>query len=126
MGQNITAFRPNDPVTRAEFGTTLSRALNSNDADKLAEMNAADPYYKEHLNFLKNEGIMTQIDNPSMTEVRGYVMLMMMRADESYTPGAEGCTAEELLACVTADDYDACIAACNGEEPEEPEEDPEA
>ncbi|MBO4517104.1 S-layer homology domain-containing protein [bacterium] len=123
MGQNITAFRPNDPVTRAEFGTTLSRALNSNDADKLAEMNAADPYYKEHLNFLKNEGIMTQIDNPSMTEVRGYVMLMMMRADESYTP-VEGCTAEELLACVTADDYDACIAACNGEEEEE-EQDPE-
>jgi len=38
-----------------------------------------------------------------------------MRADESYTP-VEGCTAEELLACVTADDYDACIAACNGEE----------
>ena len=124
MGQNITAFRPNDPVTRAEFGTTLSRALNSNDADKLAEMNAADPYYKEHLNFLKNEGIMTQIDNPSMTEVRGYVMLMMMRADESYTP-VEGCTAEELLACVTADDYDACIAACSGEEGEEEEQDPE-
>jgi hypothetical protein len=69
---------------------------------------------------------MTQIDNPSMTEVRGYVMLMMMRADESYTP-AEGCTAEQLLKCVTADDYDACIAACNGEEePEEEEQDPEA
>ena len=41
-------------------------------------------------------------------------MLMMMRADESYTP-AEGCTAEELLKCVTADDYDACIAACSDE-----------
>ncbi|MBO4516882.1 hypothetical protein J5751_05690 [bacterium] len=52
-------------------------------------------------------------------------MLMMMRADESYTP-AEGCTAEELLACTVADDIDACMAACNGEEPEEPEEDPEA
>ena len=50
---------------------------------------------------------------------------MMMRADESYTP-AEGCTAEELLACTVADDIDACMAACNGEEPEEPEEDPEA
>jgi len=51
-------------------------------------------------------------------------MLMMMRADESYTP-VEGCTAEELLACVTADDYDACIAACNGEEGEEEPTDPE-
>ena len=45
---------------------------------------------------------------------------MMMRADESYTP-AEGCTAEELLACTVADDIDACMAACNGEEPEEEE-----
>ena len=85
MGQNITAFRPNDLVTRAEFGTTLSRALNAN-SDELASMNAANPYYKDHLNFLKSEGIMNQIDNPGMTEVRGYVMLMMMRADEGYTP----------------------------------------
>ena len=58
-----------------------------------------------------------------MVEDEVYVMLMMMRADESYTP-AEGCTAEELLKCVTADDYDACIAACNGGEEEE-EQDPE-
>lgn len=27
MGQNITKFRPNDIVTRAEFGTILSRML---------------------------------------------------------------------------------------------------
>ncbi len=45
-------------------------------------------------------------------------MLMMMRADDSYTSTA-GCTAEELLACITADDYDACIAACSGDEEEE-------
>ena len=48
-------------------------------------------------------------------------MLMMMRADENYTPVAEGCSAEELLACFNADDYDACIAACSDEgEEEEP------
>jgi hypothetical protein len=83
-------------------------------------MNAATPFYKKHLEFLKSEGIMNQIDNPAQTEVRGYVMLMMMRADDSYSPSTtEGCTAEELLACITADDYDACIAACS-EEPEEP------
>ena len=120
MGQNITAFRPNDLVTRAEFGTTLSRALNAN-SDDLAAMNAADPYYKDHLNFLKAEGIMNQIDNPSMTEVRGYVMLMMMRADENYT-AVEGCSAEELLACFNADDYDACIATCSDAEEGEEEE----
>ena len=117
MGQNITAFRPNDLVTRAEFGTTLSRALNAN-SDDLAAMNAADPYYKDHLNFLKAEGIMNQIDNPSMTEVRGYVMLMMMRADEGYTPN-EKCSLEEMVACALADDTDACLAACTGEEGEE-------
>ena len=41
-----------------------------------------------------------------------------MRADDSYTPG---CSTDQLLACLTAADYDACIAACGGE-PEEPEE----
>ena len=47
-----------------------------------------------------------------MVEDEVYVMLMMMRG---YTP-VEWCTAEELLACITADDYDACIAACAGDE----------
>jgi len=118
MGQNITAFRPNDLVTRAEFGTTLSRALNAN-SDDLAAMNAANPYYKDHLNFLKAEGIMNQIDNPSMTEVRGYVMLMMMRADKGYTPN-EKCSLEEMVACALAEDTDACLAACEGNEEETP------
>ncbi len=118
MGQNITAFRPNDLVTRAEFGTTLSRALN-HDSDDLEAMNAANPYYKDHLNFLKAEGIMNQIDNPSMTEVRGYVMLMMMRADKGYTPN-EKCSLEEMVACALAEDTDACLAACTGNEEETP------
>jgi hypothetical protein len=121
MGQNITAFRPDDPVTRGEFGTTLSRALNAN-SDDLADMNKAEPYYKEHLAFLKSEGIMKDISNPDQKEVRGYVMLMMMRADDSYTPATRGCTAEELLACVTSDDYDACIAACSDAEEGEEED----
>ena len=118
MGVGIKNFNPNGIVTRAEFGTAFSRALNANDADKLAEMNKADPYYKEHLNFLKEEGIMNNISDPNMVEVRGYVMLMMMRSDDTYTP-TEGCSAEELLKCLTADDYDACVAACSGENPEE-------
>jgi hypothetical protein len=120
MGQNITAFRPNDLVTRAEFGTTLSRALNAN-SDNLASMNAADPYYKEHLKFLNEKGIMKDISNPSMTEVRGYVMLMMMRADDSYTP-EENCSLEERVACLLGDNAEACLAACEGEEPTDSEE----
>ncbi len=63
---------------------------------------------------------MKKIDTPNAAEKRGYVMLMMMRGDDSYTSTA-GCTAEELLACITADDYDACIAACSGDEEEEEE-----
>ena len=50
-------------------------------------------------------------------------MLMMMRADENYT-AVEGCSAEELLACFNADDYDACIAACS-DEPTNPEDEDE-
>jgi hypothetical protein len=53
-----------------------------------------------------------------MKEVRGYVMLMMMRADDAYTP-TTGCSAEELLACIVADDYDTCIAACSEDAEEE-------
>jgi len=47
---------------------------------------------------------------------------MMMRSDDTYTP-TEGCSAEELLKCLTADDYDACVAACSNEAEEE--QDPE-
>ena len=100
MGQNMPGnkFRPNDSVTRAEFGTTLSRALN-HDSDNLAEMNAATPYYKDHLNFLNEKGIMKNISDPTMQERRGYVMIMMMRADDSYVP-AKGCEQEEILSCL--------------------------
>jgi hypothetical protein len=53
-----------------------------------------------------------------MKEVRGYVMLMMMRADDAYTP-TTGCSAEELLACILAEDYQACIATCSEDAEEE-------
>ncbi len=47
-----------------------------------------------------------------------YVMLMMMRADENANI-VEGCTAEELLACIAGDNYDECVASCGSEEEEE-------
>jgi hypothetical protein len=31
MGQNVETFKPNDIVTRAEFGTVLSRILRGNE-----------------------------------------------------------------------------------------------
>ena len=74
MGQGIDAFRPNAKVTRGEFGTTLSRALWGNKYD------GATPFYANHLQALKDAGIMTRIENPSQLEIRGYVMLMLQRS----------------------------------------------
>jgi hypothetical protein len=48
--------------------------------------------------------------------------MMMMRADEEYTQASEGCSMNELLACFGSSDISACMAECNGDEPEEPEE----
>ena len=47
MGQGISAFRPYDTITRAEFGTALSRALWG------SENEGGTPYYVKHLNALK-------------------------------------------------------------------------
>lgn len=74
MGQGIDAFRPNSKLTRAEFGTTLSRALWGN------KYEGATPYYANHLQALKDAGIMTKIETPSQLEIRGYVMLMLQRS----------------------------------------------
>ena len=90
MWQNIKNFRPNDPVTRAEFWTVLSRTLWGNKNEWW------NTYYENHLKALKSEWIMNKIDIPMNKEVRGYVMLMLMRAssqadytqyydDEDYT-----------------------------------------
>ena len=75
-GDPAKEFNPTDTVTRAQFGTVLSRLLygNLNNAQKGTQ------WYTQHLQALKNAGIMKKIDNPSMKELRWYVMLMMMRA----------------------------------------------
>ncbi len=75
-GTPATSFDPNGEVTRAQFGTVLSRALYGN------EYNGGTLYYTNHLNALKTAGIMTKIDTPNTAEIRGFVMLMMMRADK--------------------------------------------
>ena len=72
MWINIPKFRPNDTVTRAEFGTALSRLLYST-ADW--ESN----YYSTHLETLKNNWIISNT-NPNLQEKRWYVMLMLMRS----------------------------------------------
>ena len=107
MGQGITAFNPNGVVTRAQFGTVLSRALWGD------TYNDGDPYYADHLQALKDAGIMNNISNPNAVEVRGYVMLMLQRADEGVT--SEICETEDnVLACSLG--WDTCPAECEADE----------
>ena len=104
MGVGVDKFNPNGLVTRAEFGTVLSRALYG-DAYNVD----TTPYYAEHLMALKDAGIMTKIDTPSQLEVRGYVMLMMQRASGETTPDI--CeTPENVLSCSLG--LDTCPAVC--------------
>lgn len=78
MWQNIKDFRPNDWVTRAEFWTVLSRTLwwNKNEW--------GTTYYENHLKALKSEWIMTKINTPMNKEIRWYVMLMLMRSNNTW------------------------------------------
>ncbi len=79
MGVGIHTFNPTGDITRAEFGTVLSRVLWGTTYEWWVK------YYTNHLNALKAAGIMTQITNPtSMLERRWYVMLMMKRAYELW------------------------------------------
>ena len=64
MGVGITAFKPDDVVTRAQFGTVLSRALYGD------MYNDGDPYYLFHLQALQEAKIMNNIATPSASEVR--------------------------------------------------------
>ena len=73
MGIGIEEFRPFDLVTRAEFGTALSRMLYGT-----ADGEGAD-WYSTHLAKLMDEKIITN-DNPQLKELRGYVMIMLMRS----------------------------------------------
>ena len=69
-------FRPFDLVPRWEFATALSRILwwdryNVIDTD-------TTPFYQKHMEALRDAWIMSQI-NPTMREIRWYVMLVLMR-----------------------------------------------
>ncbi len=104
MGQGITSFRPNDKVTRGEFGTTLSRAIWGTKYD------GATPYYANHLQALKDKGIMTKIENPSQMEIRGYVMLMLQRTSEKEISNAKCNDPVTVLACTMG--TTSCPAEC--------------
>ena len=74
-GSPMNQFTPNGVVTRADFATVLSRALWGN------TYNGWITYYSDHIQALKDAWILTNTENPMRTkELRGWVMLMMMRA----------------------------------------------
>ena len=68
-------FRPFDTVTRAEFATALSRMLYWIADGKWL-------YYEPHIKKLFDQWIIT-VTNPDMQELRGYVMIMLMRSAEN-------------------------------------------
>ena len=72
-------FNPNGKVTRAEYATVFSRVLFGDKYNK-SEWN----YYEDHLNALKDSGILTNT-TPTIQEVRGWVMLMMYRSTNAKT-----------------------------------------
>ncbi len=75
MGIDIDYFQPYKVVTRAQFGTILSRLLRQ------TEYAGGTPYYARHLEALKTNGIMTQIDDPEdRAELRQWVWLMLLRS----------------------------------------------
>ena len=108
MGQGIDAFRPNDKVTRGEFGTTLSRAMWGD------KYNGGTPFYANHLAALKEAGVMNKIDTPNQMEIRGFVMLMLQRAADKVTP-AECQDPAVILACALDATAAACPVACRPE-----------
>ena len=74
MWIDMEYFQPELPVTRAQFGTILSRLLYGT---KYAWWT---PYYRKHLNALKENLIMAQIENPEeRIELREWVWVMLMR-----------------------------------------------
>ena len=68
-------FRPNDIVTRWEFATALSRMVYWTSDGQYKQ---TSKYYTLHIQKLEQEKILTNVD-PTMTELRWYVMIMLMR-----------------------------------------------
>jgi hypothetical protein len=123
MGQNMPGnkFRPYDNISRAEFGTALSRVLWGD------KYEGGTPYYANHLNALKAAAIMNQIaDAESTKEIRGYVMLMLMRSEGN--DAVVNCEdADVMLACLDPEGeaYKNCPAACREDANSETNEDGE-
>lgn len=74
-GNALQKFNPHRYVTRAEFATVLSRILYGNKYNY-----SGDDYARLHLNALQAVNILKNT-TASMQELRGWVMLMLMRTE---------------------------------------------
>ena len=88
-GTPLKEFNPNGIVTRAEYATVFSRVLYWDNYNRY-EWN----YYEGHLIALKEAGILKNI-NPTIQEMRGWVMLMMYRSTNPTTENSEDWAVEE-------------------------------
>jgi len=122
MGINTNGiFKPNGTLSRAEFGTILSRVLFGSLYD------GGNPYYAAHLTALNNTTppLMNDLSAPEREIIRADAMLLLFRAStadlDNALPGF--CNdPETMLACLVIDPDGAmglCPAACLGEEVEE-------
>ena len=80
-GTPDTMFTSNGILTRAQFGTILSRLLYGDTYN-----GKPGKRYEAHLKALNAAGIMKDISKPMAAELRGYILLMMMRVDENMSP----------------------------------------
>lgn len=80
-GTPDSIFNPNKYVTRAQFGTMLSRLLYGDSYN--IDLWSAIPFYQEHLEILQKNNIMTKINNPiTKVEIKSWIMLMMYRISQ--------------------------------------------
>ena len=85
----------------------MSRALRGDKYD------GGTPYYADHLAALQDVDVMTNISNPSGLEVRGYVRLMMKRADDKNVGTPATCKDPMVaIACALNPDDAACPVEC--------------
>ena len=62
----MASFNPEATMTRAQFGTVLSRLLYGN----VHNSAGSGPRYQEHLKSLRATGIMKDISKPNREEIR--------------------------------------------------------
>ena len=105
MWQWISQFRPYDKITRWEVATAVSRILWWNEYDWWS------PYYAQHLNALRAAWIISDISQPNFQELRWNVMVMLMKASNSFVADCD----DPIIALACANDISDCPDECKSD-----------